>query len=96
MPATFLISYVVYNVNNACYLYLSCLNSDCVCASFTILLHVLFKILLAMAGVDGFQIFGEEVHMNHVEEVHDVQEVLPAQQGNGSPLKGPCLVLVIE
>ena len=65
-------------------------------ASFTIELHVLFEFVLAMDNGDGFHIFGEEVHMNHVEEVHDVQEVLPAQQGNGSPLKGPCLVLVIE
>jgi len=41
--------------------------------------------MLAMAGMDGFHIFGEEVQMNHGEEVHEVQEVLPAQQGNGAP-----------
>ena len=35
--------------------------------------------------MDGFHIFGEEVQMNHGEEVHEVQEVLPAQQGNGAP-----------
>jgi hypothetical protein len=38
-----------------------------------------------MVDVDGFHIFGEEVQMNHGDEVQEVQEVLPAQQGNGAP-----------
>jgi hypothetical protein len=38
-----------------------------------------------MENVDGFHIFGEEVHMNHGEEIQEVQEVNPEQQGNGAP-----------
>jgi hypothetical protein len=38
-----------------------------------------------MDNVDGFHIFGEEVQMNHGEEIQEVQEVNPAQQGNGAP-----------
>jgi hypothetical protein len=38
-----------------------------------------------MENGDGFHIFGEEVHMNHGEEIQEVQEVNPAQQGNGAP-----------
>ena len=34
-----------------------------------------------MAAMDAFHIFGEEVPMNNGDEV---QEVLPAQQGNGA------------
>jgi hypothetical protein len=54
-------------------------------AFFTVLWHVLFKFVLVMDNVDGFHIFGEEVQMNHGEEIQEVQEVNPAQQGNGAP-----------
>jgi hypothetical protein len=47
-------------------------------AFFTVLWHVLFKFVLAMDNVDGFHIFGEEVQMNHGEEIQEVQEVNPA------------------
>jgi hypothetical protein len=40
-----------------------------------------FIFVLAMASVDGFHIFGEEVQMNHGDKV---QEVLTAQQGNSA------------
>jgi hypothetical protein len=45
--------------------------------SFIVLLHVLFPLVVAMAGLEGFHIFGEEVQMNHGEDVNEVQEVQP-------------------
>ena len=47
-------------------------------------MHVLFEFVIAMAGVGAFDIFGEEVLMNHGEEVPKVVEVQPAPQPNGA------------
>ena len=41
-------------------------------------MHVLFEFVIAMASVDAFDIFGEEVPLNHGEEVAEVVEVQPA------------------
>lgn len=47
-------------------------------------MHVLFEFDIAMASVDGFDIFGEEVPMNHGEGVAEVVEVQLAPQPNGA------------
>lgn len=39
-----------------------------------------FMCWVAMAGLDGFEIFGAEGQMHHVDEVEEVQ---PPPQGNG-------------
>jgi len=46
-------------------------------------MHVLLEFILAMAGVEGFDFFGEEVPMPHGQEVPEVVEVQPAGQPNG-------------
>ena len=50
-------------------------------------MHVLLEFILAMAGVEGFDIFGEEVPMPHGQEVPEVVEVQPAGQPNGAALR---------
>lgn len=46
-------------------------------------MHVLFEYIIAMADVDAFDIFGEEVPFNNAEEAAEVVEVQPAPQHNG-------------
>jgi hypothetical protein len=50
-------------------------------------MHVLFECIIALAAVDAFDIFGEEVPLNNAEEAAEVVEVQPAPQHNVATLR---------